>query len=175
MMFLYQVKDELDQALTIAQTHEVIPGYEFLFNKDGEVDYDLLDCYIEKLYEDRDAIIEDTARLVQNLQAEADAIKREEERLNARRKAVEGRVAFLSDRLTTTLNGTNWTSLASALKIMFRSSEALMVDDESAIDPEYFNIKTVKQLDKVKAKKAIKEGAVLAGCHIEKRKNISIK
>lgn len=174
-MYLYEVNSALESLLTMIQTGEAQEGYEHLLNEDGTVNLEAAEAEIQNLYTCKDEIVEDTAHLIQNLEAEMKMIKAEEERLAARRKRVEARVGFATDRLTNMLDATNWSSKKSCMKIAFRTSEALIVDNEAEIDPDYIITKTVTQVDKNKAKKAIKEGAELAGCHVERRKNLSIK
>lgn len=175
MMYLYEINASLDVLYNMASTGEIQEGWEHLANEDGTINMTALQAEIENLYACKDEIIEDTAHLVQNLEAEAKMIKAEEERLCARRKRLESYTEYVEDRLTSLVNATNWNSKKSCLKIAFRTSEALIVDNEAEIDPAYVITKTVTQVDKMAAKKAIKAGQELAGCHIEKRKNLSIK
>lgn len=174
-MYLYEVNAQIENLYLIAQTGIVGEGYEHLANEDGSVNQEALNAEIEALFTCKDDIIEDTARLVQNLEAEAQMLKTEEERLRDRRKKAEERVAFLEDRLTDVLGASKWASQKSSLRITFRPSESLIVDDESKIDQKFIKTEIVTKVDKVGAKKALKSGANLEGCHIEQRQNINIK
>ena len=174
-MYLYEVNAQIENLYLIAQTGIVGEGYEHLANEDGSVNQEALNAEIEALFTCKDDIIEDTARLIQNLEAEAQMLKTEEERLRDRRKKAEERVSYLSDKLTDMVDAQNWVSPTSSLKIGFRSSEALIVDDESKIDEQFIKIEIIKKVDKVGAKKAIKAGQKVMGCHIEKRQNLNIK
>ena len=174
-MNLYKINNELDTLLRISQTGEVLEGYEDFYTEEGQVNQEAIEARIQELYSCIDDIIEDTARLAQNLDAEAKAIKAEEERLAARRKTVEGRLEWVEDRVTKLVGGENWNSPKSCLKLTFRSSEALIVDDESQVNSDYIKTKTVTSVDKVAAKNALKKGIDVGGCHIEKRRNLTIK
>lgn len=174
-MNLYKINNELDTLLRISQTGEVLEGYEAFYTEEGQVNQEAIETRIQELYSCIDDIIEDTARLAQNLEAEAKAIKAEEERLATRRKAVEGRLEWVEDRVTKLVDGENWNSPKSCLKLTFRSSEALIVDDESQVSSDYIKTKTVTSVDKVAAKNALKKGIDVGGCHIEKRRNLTIK
>lgn len=173
-MFLYEINVALE-SLNALFLGEVPEGLEHLLNEDGTPNEEAIQKEIENLYECKETLIEETARLAQNLDAEARMIKAEEERLAARRKKVEDRVSRIHDRLTEMVEGTNWASKVSSLKLTFRASESLVVDNEEEVNPSFIRTKVVTSVDKVAAKKAIKEGKEVGGCHIEKRKNLTIK
>lgn len=174
-MNLYKINNELDTLLRIACTGEAIEGYEGFYTDDGQADMDAIERRVQALYGRIDDLIEDTARLAQNLAAEAVMLKAEEERLAARRKAAEGRLEWVRGRLSRLVGEQNWDSPKSSLKLVFRTSEALIVDDESKVSSEYARVKTIVSVDKAAAKKAIKEGLDVPGCHIEKRRCLTIK
>ena len=61
------------------------------------------------------------------------------------------------------------------LKISFRASESVEIDDVDSIPAEYMVTKTTTQPDKVKLKSAIKAGELIIGAHIQVNKNLQIK
>jgi hypothetical protein len=61
------------------------------------------------------------------------------------------------------------------LKISFRKSESVEIDDESAISFAYLKEKITYTIDKVAIKEAIKKGEVVAGARLQVNQNIQIK
>ena len=174
-MYLYEVNALLVSLYAIAETGVITEGFEYLANEDGSVNTEALEAEINNMFACKEELIEQTAHLVQNLEAEAKMIKLEEERLAARRKKLEERVVRTSDRLSNMVEGTNWSSKVSALKITFRSSEAVIVDNQAEINPAFIKEEVVQKVDKNAIKKALKAGQEVGGCHIEKRNNMTIK
>ena len=61
------------------------------------------------------------------------------------------------------------------LKISFRKSESVEIDDESAISFAYLKEKISYTIDKAMIKEAIKKGEVVAGARLQINQNIQIK
>jgi hypothetical protein len=61
------------------------------------------------------------------------------------------------------------------LKISFRKSESVEIDDESAISFAYLKEKITYTIDKTAIKEAIKKGEVVAGARLQINQNIQIK
>ena len=61
------------------------------------------------------------------------------------------------------------------LKISFRKSESVEIDDESAISFAYLKEKITYTIDKAMIKEAIKKGEVVAGARLQINQNIQIK
>jgi hypothetical protein len=61
------------------------------------------------------------------------------------------------------------------LKISFRKSESVEIDDESAISFAYLKEKITYTIDKTAIKEAIKKGEVVAGARLQVNQNIQIK
>lgn len=61
------------------------------------------------------------------------------------------------------------------LKISFRKSESVEIDDESAISFAYLKEKISYTIDKAMIKEAIKKGEVVAGARLQVNQNIQIK
>jgi len=61
------------------------------------------------------------------------------------------------------------------LKINFRKSEQVVVNDVNALPSDYKTIKVTEQPDKIKIKQAIKDGEDVIGCELVTVQNIQIK
>ena len=108
---------------------------------------------------------------IKNLEAEAAALKLEEQAFAARRKRAENKAASLKNYLSGYLQGCPFETLR--VKISFRKSESLELS-ESAVVPEEF-LKYTVAVDKAELKKAVKSGLVLDGVQLIQKQNINIK
>lgn len=101
-----------------------------------------------------------------------DGIKAEIKALQERSKRIDRTVDFIKRQLEMATEGAKWESPKG--KISYRSSESLVIDDEAQlINAGFFRQKI--EPDKINAKKAIKEGQTVAGCHLEKKRSMTIK
>lgn len=99
-------------------------------------------------------------------------IKSEIKALQDRAKRIDRTLEFIKAQLTTATDGEKWESPKG--KISYRTSESLVVDDEAAMVKAGFFRQKIEP-DKIGAKKAIKDGQDVAGCHLEKKRGITIK
>ena len=63
----------------------------------------------------------------------------------------------------------------STLKISFRKSESIEVEDVNSLPSEYKVVKVTEQADKVALKEAIKGGIQVPGVYLKVNQNIQIK
>ena len=61
------------------------------------------------------------------------------------------------------------------LKISFRKSESVEIDNEGDIPAQFLKEKITYTIDKVAIKEAIKKGEVVIGARLQQNKNIQIK
>ncbi len=108
---------------------------------------------------------------VKNLEAEAAALKAEEQAFAARRKSAENKAASLKNYLAGYLQGCPFETLR--VKISFRKSESLEVSETAVVPEEY--LKHTVEVNKADLKKAVKSGLVLDGVQLVQKQNISIK
>lgn len=138
----------------------------------GEVDFSAL----EDLKEERQKKLENIALYVKNLEAEAEAIKNEEENLAKRRKRLSNRADGLKYLLIKSIseNGEKeFTTARCSAKV--RESEATEIVDIKYIPKEFLKEKTEVTPDKTAIKKAIKSGVNIAGARIVVNKSIRIE
>lgn len=140
---------------------------------------DTLECITMALDEKADNI----ACLIKNLQAEALAIKAEEERLTERRKSKEKEADRLTQYLSDILLQSGYKTIETARnKITFRKNPPkVVIDDEKAFiewateNAKYFLKYANPTVNKTAVKDAITSGAVVMGAQIISEERISIK
>lgn len=108
---------------------------------------------------------------IKNLEAEAAALKAEEQAFAARRKRAENKAASLKNYLSGYLQGCPFETLR--VKVSFRKSESLDISEAAAIPEEY--LKYSVDVNKADLKAAVKAGLVLDGVQLVQRNNIQIK
>ena len=111
--------------------------------------------------------------VIQNLQAKATAMDAEIKRLTQCKKAIESRIASIKDYYIYELSSIGkkkvLTNLGTMTVAKVGGKKPLKIDDETAIPQEYFNQRTVYELDKEKLRTAIEDGEVVKGAHLEER------
>lgn len=109
---------------------------------------------------------------IKNLEADAAALKAEEQAFAERRKSVERQIANKKQYLSNFLDGEKFETLR--VKISFRKSESLEVSEDAKIPEEFLKYKE-PEVNKVDLKKAVKAGLVLDGVQLVQKQNIQIK
>ena len=127
---------------------------------------------LEKLQIEFNEKVENIALWVKNLNAEAEAVKKEKDALAARQKACENKAQELKKYLSSFLNGQKFKT--PRVSISYRKSESVEVLDVSELDPEYYKV-VQPEADRTKIKNAIKNGASIAGVSLIEKQNIQIR
>lgn len=139
----------------------------------GEVDGDALAAYAE--YQGRAAEkLEGTACYVRELEAEAEAIKVEEDRLAKRRKALEGKAARLKTYMMPALEAMGGKVKGVMASLRIGKTQAVKVLDLEALPEAFKRIKTTIDPDKTAIKKALKSGEDIPGAALEDRQSVVI-
>lgn len=158
-----------------------------------EIDQAILDCVdletgeildsdaLDALQMEREAKLEGVALWVKDLKAEAEAVKAEADKLNARKKALDNKIDSIKAWLLYALNGeklktprcnvyqTHNTRLAVA-------NEAELVKFLQTLeDPERFLQFKEPELKKNEIKNALKDGFVIPGAALEPTESVVIK
>jgi ubiquinone biosynthesis protein Coq4 len=150
--------------------------------EDGLIPEDAINDSLESI----SGLIEDKADniacMIKNLNAEALAIKTEEQALAERRKAKEKQVERLKEYLSETLLSVNYTKIETARnKISFRKSESVYIANEEEFiewcTKEHDDFLTYKAptLNKTMIKSALASGEVIEGASIVSKQNMQIK
>lgn len=138
----------------------------------GEIDFSIL----EDLKEERKNKMENIALYIKNLEAEAKAIKEEEEKFEKRRKRMENKAEGLRNLLirSITENGDKEFSTVHC-SVRVRESDKTDILDESLIPKEYMKESIKYSPDKTAIKKAIKSGVEVAGARVIVNRTITIE
>lgn len=129
----------------------------------GEIDF----TELKQLQEDRKTKLENIALYIKNTEAEAKAIKEEEDKLKTRRKSLENRAERLRDLMIRSMKEAGEPELAtSRCKAKVKDNEQTEIIDLNLVPEEYIKVKIDRDADKTAIKKAIKAGVEVAGAHI---------
>jgi NDP-sugar pyrophosphorylase family protein len=114
--------------------------------------------------------------LIKEFEYDIDTIDSEIARLEALKTSRKNAL----DRLKTTLKGAmelyGILELKSpTLKVNFRKSESVIIQDMSQLDSRFIRVKTTKEPDKTAIKQAIKEGQSVQGAELVINNNLQIK
>ena len=136
----------------------------------GEViDFEKLSALTMELSEK----IENIALWIKNLEADAEAFKREEEAFEERKKAAANKAESLRRYLDTALNGQKFAT--ERVSVSFRSSKAVQIAENTELPAEYIKTKVEKMPDKKKIGDALKNGISVPGCALVTNRNMQIK
>ena len=136
----------------------------------GEViDFEKLSALTMELSEK----IENIALWIKNLEADAEAFKKEEEAFEERKKAAANKAESLRRYLDTALNGQKFAT--ERVSVSFRSSKAVQIAENTELPAEYIKTKVEKVPDKKKIGDALKNGIAVPGCALVTNRNMQIK
>jgi hypothetical protein len=114
--------------------------------------------------------------VIKQMDADIDTIDAEIKRLQAAKKQREKATEYLKERIKHAMELFSIEEIKTPLvKINFRKSESVEVDDVNALPIAYKTVKVVQTADKVSIKKAIKDGVFVPGCFIVEHRNLQIK
>lgn len=116
------------------------------------------------------------AKVIAQLNADAYAITKEEERLYARRKAIENSISRMKDRLQQMMEATGKTKFKTALYSfgIQKNPASLVIDDEAKIPEEYWTPQAPK-LNKAALKELLKSGEACDFAHLEQSESLRIR
>lgn len=162
-MYLYELSEQYQTLLDMAcddptneQLQEMINGLE------GKIE--------EK--------IENTIKVVRSLEAQAKAIKDEEERLKSRRTSIENNVARLKENVETIMKRVELEKVKGQLFTISLQSNPpkVVVLDEFFIPQKYFvTPQPVPQLQKKEIIEAWKSGADIPGVQVVQEKSLRVR
>ncbi len=152
---------------------EVLERGFALDGETGEV-WDMSDLdSLQMALEDK---VEATACYVKNLDAEAAAIKAEEQNLAKRRKALEARADRTRDYITRCMvrSGTKKVETPKCL-LRTRRTERVEVYDEDELPDLFKKPKLTWSADKAELKRRLKNGEAIPGCALVAGESLTIK
>ena len=116
------------------------------------------------------------AKVIANIQSDADAIDNEIKRLKAMKESKERAIDRLKSAVKNAMLVSNIEKIESPLfKLSIRKSEAVEVDIVEALPGAFINVKNVVTADKVAIKEAIKRGEYVIGARLIENFNLQIK
>ena len=116
------------------------------------------------------------AKVIANIQSDADAIDNEIKRLKVMKESKERAIDRLKSAVKNAMLVSNIEKIESPLfKLSIRKSEAVEVDIVEALPGAFINVKNVVTADKVAIKEAIKRGENVIGARIIENFNLQIK
>jgi len=114
--------------------------------------------------------------VIKQMDADIDTIDAEIKRLQAAKKQREKATEYLKDRIKHAMELFQIEEIKTPLvKINFRKSETVEVDDVNALPAAFKVVKVTEQADKAAIRAALKDGLKVAGCSIATHRNLQIK
>ena len=141
----------------------------------GEILFEPAD--IEALEIERDSKLEACALYAKNLQAEADAIKAERDRLDARMKSKQRKADSMKQYIQSCMLALNDMTFETA-RVDMRIRHSAFVEvacDADMLPLEYQRRKVNVTADKVALKKALQDGERIPGVRMAERDSLTIK
>lgn len=128
---------------------------------------------LQELQVDANGMLYNIWGMIKNLDAEADALKAEKQRLAARQSTAERRAEWLKQYVALCIGeGTRWQSADGSRKFSWRKSEAVEVVDRESIPDCYRVFDWKPALTEIK--KDLKSGAEVPGAEIVQRLNLQV-
>jgi hypothetical protein len=114
--------------------------------------------------------------VIKQMDADVEIIDAEIKRLQAAKKQREKASEYLKERIKHAMDLFSIEEIKTPLvKINFRKSETVEVQDVNALPSLYKVVKVTEQADKAAIKAALKDGFEVAGCTIATHRNLQIK
>lgn len=126
--------------------------------------------------EDINTKIENTCKVMKEIEADALGIDEEIKRLTVLKKQKENTAKKLKEYIEFEMNGIGLNKVEGKLfKISFRKSKAVKILDETKIPKEFIKIKTTETILKTKLSKALKNGEIVEGAELIENRSLQIK
>lgn len=138
---------------------------------------------IDEVSLDLDTKIENIGCYIKNLEADVEALKKEEDNLYGRRKSAERKIESLKNYLNGYLTAcypneddkAKWRFKSPRVVLGFRKSTKVEVTDLQKLDKKYLKITTNIDLDKKAIGQALKNGEEVIGAVLKQNVNLSVK
>lgn len=152
--------------------YDIAEIYENLENIDDEVAVATAMDAVDAALEEK---LESTAKVIRNLEAEAEALEAEEKRLKARKTAVRNRIADIKGYVQENLEAIGKDKVTSGIFKWSIQANAPSVNilDESLIPDDYWKIE--RKPMKTEIKKAIESGELTEGVELVRTKSLRLR
>ena len=155
---------------TLYELTEQLANFELIIDEEtGEI---LNAEELDALELERDTKIENIALWIKNLNADAEAYKKEKDSFYSKEKAAKNKADRLKAYLESMLMGEKFKS--TKVTISYRKSESLQIEPGADIADIYLKPQE-PQVDKIALKEAIKGGAYMDGVTLVVKNNMQIK
>ena len=160
-MNLYEITREAQELASLLETEELTPELEAMLVINQE---------------QLQAKAGNYAKVIANIQSDADVIDQEIKRLKAMKDSKDRAITRLKEALRQAMLVSAIDKIESPLfKLSLRRSEAVEVDVVEALPSEFVNVKNVVTADKIAIKEAIKRGENVFGARLIENFNLQIK
>lgn len=159
--------------MNLYELTEAYAQVQELLNESDDVSIiDTLDSLDEAI----DVKVDNTVRVLKNLQAQVDAIKAERDRLYTRQKVLANNIDAIKERLVNAMDIAGKKTIDTGLfKVTAREGVGtVVIAEEEAIPSEFVKPPKI-EFDKMAIKKALASGEIVYGAFIEKKKTLSIR
>lgn len=137
---------------------------------------EMINGVLGQVEDDINTKIENTCKVIKEIEADSTGIDEEIKRLSALKKQKENTVKKLKEYVEFEMNGIGLTKVEGKLfKISFRKSKVVKVLDETKIPKEFIKIKTTETISKTDLGKALKSGEIIEGVELVENKTLQIK
>ncbi|WP_322622213.1 siphovirus Gp157 family protein [Aedoeadaptatus coxii] len=152
--------------------YDIADIYENLENIDDDVAIAAAMDAVDAALEEK---LESTAKVIRNLEAEADALEAEEKRLKARKTAVKNRIADIKGYVQGNLEAMGKDKVTSGIFKWSIQTNAPSVNilDENLIPDDYWKIE--RKPMKTEIKKAIEAGELTEGAELVRTKSLRLR
>lgn len=152
--------------------YDITEIYENLENIDDEVAVAAAMDAVDAALEEK---LESTAKVIRNLEAEAEALEAEEKRLKARKMAVKNRIADIKGYVQQNLEAMGRDKVTSGIFKWSIQANAPSVNilDEDLIPDAYWKIE--RKPMKTEIKKAIEAGELTEGAELVRTKSLRLR
>ena len=126
--------------------------------------------------EDINTKVENTCKVIKEIEADALGIDEEIKRLTVLKKQKENTAKKLKEYVEFEMNGIGLNKVEGKLfKISFRKSKVVKVLDETKIPKEFIKVETTESISKTDLSKALKSGEIIEGVELVENKTLQIK
>ena len=156
--------------------YEISKEFEALYEMANDAEGDELIELYDELRESLSDKLENSGKVLKQLQADADALKAEESRLKQRRQVVENNIDKLKELMVSAMNSSGEAKIKTQLfSFSIRASESVKITDESLLTDGYIRVKTVREPDKKAIKETLDKGIDVEGAEIVINESLQIR
>ena len=137
---------------------------------------EMINGALGQVEDDINTKIENTCKVIKEIEADSIGIDEEIKRLSALKKQKENAVKKLKEYVEFEMNGIGLNKVEGKLfKISFRKSKVVKVLDETKIPKEFIKVKTTESISKTDLGQALKNGEIIEGAELVENKTLQIK